>query len=204
MVGGREGRGAGTDSRGACRGGNEQLGGETHAMAGGKPGCAPLAANWRCTWRVPLVPAANLTADHPPARAVCCLSPRCERAWSPSFRRFVAGRAPHLPPPRLESSRNTRSGALAPAGQQLAPALGTHTQREREPGHAPASLLAQRCRDLATAIDNRTRLGALGGQNKAMSRGEDGKQPSDPSVTVGVSSNPRIRNCNTHQSCLGF
>ena len=51
---------------------------------------------------------------------------------------------------------------------------------------------------------NRTRLGALGGQNKAMSRGEDGKQPSDPSVTVGVSSNPRIRNCNTHQSCLGF
>ena len=105
------------------------------------------------TWRVPLVPAANLTADHPPARAVCCLSPRCERAWSPSFRRFVAGRAPHLPPPRLESSRNTHSGALAPAGQQLVPALGTHTQREREPGHAPASLLAQRCRDLATAIE---------------------------------------------------
>ena len=106
------------------------------------------------SWRAPLgVPAANLTADHPPARAVCCLSPRCERAWSPSFRRFVAGRAPHLPPPRLESSRNTRSGALAPAGQQLVPALGTHTQREREPGHAPASLLAQRCRDLATAIE---------------------------------------------------
>ena len=51
---------------------------------------------------------------------------------------------------------------------------------------------------------NRTRLGALGGQSKAMSRGEDGKQPSDPSVTVGVSSNHRIRNCNTHQSCLGF
>ena len=166
----------------------------------------PGAGMWSSTWRAPLVPAANLTADHPPARAVCCLSPRCERAWSPSFRRFVAGRAPHLPPPRLESSRNTRSGALAPAGQQLVPALGTHTQREREPGHAPASLLAQRCRDLARQSNSARRFGwaLAGGQNKAMSRGEDGKQPSDPSVTVGVSSNHRIRNCNTHQSCLGF
>ena len=125
------------------------------------------------------------------------------RTWSPSFRRFVAGRAPHLPPPRLESSRNTRSGALAPAGQQLVPALGTHTQREREPGHAPASLLAQRCRDLATAIELGSALWA-GRIKLPMSRGEDGKQPSDPSVTVGVSSNHRIRNCNTHQSCLGF
>ena len=128
-----------------------------HAIRGGLLGCVPhflsICPRARRTWRVPLVPAANLTADHPPARAVCCLSPRCARAWSPSFRRFVAGRAPHLPPPRLESSRNTRSGALAPAGQQLVPALGTHTQREREPGHAPASLLAQRCRDLATAIE---------------------------------------------------
>ena len=131
-------------------------------------------------WRAPLVPAANLTAGHPPARAVCCLSPRCERAWSPSFRRFVAGRAPHLPSPRLESSRNTRSGALAPAGQQLVPSLGTHTQREREPGHAPASLLAQRCRDLATAIELGSALWA--GRIKLCLQERTGSSPPIPSV----------------------
>ena len=136
---------------------------------------------------------------------------------SPCCLLLVAALRTRLEPlfPALRGRKSTPPAAAAPGEQsqhtqwrtsscRTAACTGArHTYAERARAW-PRARVASCSTMPRSRHGNRTRLGALGGQNKAMSRGEDGKQPSDPSVTVGVSSNHRIRNCNTHQSCLGF
>ena len=156
--------------------------------------------------------------------ATCVQSPFSARSKShsrssasPCCLLLVAALRTRLEPlfPALRGRKSTPPAAAAPGEQsqhtqwrtsscRTAACTGArHTYAERARAW-PRARVASCSTMPRSRHGNRTRLGALGGQNKAMSRGEDGKQPSDPSVTVGVSSNHRIRNCNTHQSCLGF
>ena len=120
---------------------------------------------------------------------------------SPCCLLLVAALRTRLEPlfPALRGRKSTPPAAAAPGEQsqhtqwrtsscRTAACTGArHTYAERARAW-PRARVASCSTMPRSRHGNRTRLGALGGQNKAMSRGEDGKQPSGPSVAVGVSS----------------